>query len=81
MKRLLNSQVPNKIVLVNVKPVKDKPNVVLATGKTEDYTGDALKAVFEWFKNNIGKEKGDEYHITYEGEEFVLKMVRKEDVE
>jgi dUTP pyrophosphatase len=78
MKRLMNSMLGNRIYLTNVKPVKDRPNLFVAHGKKEDYTDEAIKAVFEWFINNYkASEPNEAYEIKYEGCDYVLRMVKE----
>ena len=45
------------------------------TGKKEDVTDGAIKAVFEWFMGNM--DGNEEYSITYPSTEFKLVMKRK----
>lgn len=45
------------------------------TGKKEDVTDEAIKAVFEWFIGNT--EDCEEFSISFESTEFELVMRRK----
>ena len=44
-------------------------------GEKKDMTDDAIKAVFEWFMRHM--EGNEEYSITFNDCEYVLKMQRK----
>lgn len=46
------------------------------TGKKEDVTDGAIRAVFEWFMGNM--DGNEEYSITYPSTEFKLVMRRKQ---
>ncbi len=45
------------------------------TGKKEDVTDDAIKAVYQWFMGNM--DGNEEYSITYASTNFELVMRRK----
>lgn len=45
------------------------------TGKKEDVTDDAIKAVYQWFMGNMDGK--NEYSITYDSTNFELVMRRK----
>ena len=47
MKKLLVSDITKTIYLTNAKPIKDHPNLFEATGEKQDYTDEAIRAVFE----------------------------------
>ena len=51
------------------------PSKHMWTGKKEDVTDGAIRAVYEWFMSNM--EGSDEYSITYPSTEFELVMRRK----
>lgn len=65
MKKLLVSDVTNKIYLVNAKPVKGHPHLVEAVGEKQDYTDEAIGAVYQWFLNHCRKEKSGLYQVRF----------------
>lgn len=79
MRRLMVSALGNRIYLTNVKEVKGKPGLFMASGKKEDYTDEAIRAVFEWFMNNYKEnEPAEAYEVTFPGSGYKLIMVKKE---
>ncbi len=84
MKKLLASDISNTIYLTNAKQDKNNPNLWISSGEKQDYTGEAISAVFQWFVHNMTEFKdgktvaNEEYSITYESQPYTLKMVRKE---
>lgn len=58
------SPVTNTIYAGNTRV--DKKGIELWT-KKEDVTDDAIRAVFEWFRNNSKNENGKIYQISYKG--------------
>jgi hypothetical protein len=78
MKQLMNSILGNKIYLTAVKPLKDNPKLFVSTGKKEDYTDEAIRAVFEWFMNNHKQNEPNEaYEIRFTNCEYVLRMTKE----
>ena len=47
MKRLMVSPLTNKIYLTNVKEDKKHKGLYIAQGEKQDYTDEAIRAVFE----------------------------------
>lgn len=73
-KRLLASELSNKIYLA---PAKDLPNgVTLATGKKEDYTDEAIAAVYRHMF--YLSEKTGFYEYEYPGTGGKLQFVRQD---
>ena len=79
MKQLMVSMLGNRIYLTNIKQDKDNPKISIATGKQEDYTDEAIRAVFEWFMHeHIKNEPNDGYQLKYEGCDYVLTMTKED---
>lgn len=66
------SPLTNKIYYGTQDPKKH-----MWTGKKEDVTDDAIRAVFEWFMGNT--EGHSEYSITYPSVKYELVMRKKEE--
>jgi len=76
MKRLMVSPLTGKIYLTSVKDIGN--GNFLSTGKQEDYTDEAIRAVFEWFMHQIkNAENANGYTIRYKGVPYVLSMTEK----
>lgn len=76
MKKLLVSEVTNTIYLGNAKDLGNGNYEM--TGKKEDFTDEAIAAVFDWFMRNLKKnEPNNAYEIRYEGLPYVLRMVKE----
>lgn len=69
------SPLTNTIYYGTVNPEKH-----MFTGKKEDVTDSAIRAVFEWFMGNM-EETMEEYQITFPSSEYELVMRRKTDDE
>lgn len=52
------------------------PEKNMWTGKKEDVTDDAIKAVFEWFIGNM--DGNEEFSITFKSSEYELVMRSKD---
>ncbi|MBE6889992.1 MAG: hypothetical protein E7485_08265 [Ruminococcaceae bacterium] len=77
-KKLMVSALGNRIYLTNVKPSKTDPEVFVSTGSQEDYTDEAIRAVFEWFMNNHkANEPNAAYEIRFKGCPYVLTMTKE----
>ena len=77
-KRLLCTPLTNRIMYGTVKDIGN--GVLLQDGKREDLTEDCLAATFEWFMNNIKKnKKSSAYEIRYKGIPYVLRMEEEND--
>lgn len=77
MKRLMVSAIGNRIYLTNVRQDKKKPSLFIATGEKQDYTDEAIRAVFEWFMNNCKDDNA--YEIRYNGVPYVLSMKQEKE--
>ena len=78
MRRLMNSIIGNRIYLTAVKEMKDRPGLFLSQGKKEDYTDEAIRAVFEWFINNHKEnEPSEAYEVKFENLPYVLRMTKE----
>lgn len=78
-KKLMVSPITNTIYLTNVKPVGDKPGLFETKGEKQDYTDEAIRAVFQWFMNNCEKDSGNTgYEIRFENCPYVLRMTKEQ---
>ncbi len=78
MRRLMVSALTNRIYLTDVKEDNKHSGLFIATGKKEDYTDEAIRAVFEWFINNHKEnEPAEAYEIRFEGCPYVLTMTKQ----
>ena len=78
MKRLMVSPITNTIYLTNVKELKD--GVFVGTGEKQDYTNEAIAAVYEWFLNHAKESEDGVYRIKYgENPWLEMRMDAKED--
>jgi len=79
MKQLMVSMLGNKIYLTNIKQDKDNPKISIATGKQEDYTDEAIRAVFEWFMHEHKKHESNRaYEVRFPGCGYVLTMTKED---
>lgn len=77
-KRLMVSGLTNKIYLTSVRQDKKNPNLYIATGEKQDYTDEAIKAVFEWFINNFKQNEDNEaFEIRFPNCPYVLAMTKE----
>lgn len=80
-KKLLVSDISNTIYLANAKQDKNNPNLFITTGEKQDFTDEAIKAVFQWFMNNHkDNEPNKLFQVTFASSPYVLQMVKKEDL-
>ena len=77
MKKLLTSPLTNKIYLTNAKQDKSNPDLFIGVGEKQDFTDEAIKAVFQWFVNNF-EDNAEAFEITFKGAPYILRMVKKE---
>ncbi len=78
-KKLMVSPLTNKIYLANVKQDKKNPELYIATGEKQDYTDEAIRAVFEWFMNNHKEnEPKGAFEIRFNNCPYVLTMTKEE---
>lgn len=79
-KRLMVSPLSNKIYLTNVKQDKNNPELYIATGEKQDYTDEAIRAVFEWFMNNHQQNEPNEaYEVRFPDCPYVLTMTKEQE--
>ena len=79
MKRLMVSPLTNKIYLTNVKEDKKHEGLYIAQGEKQDYTDEAIRAVFEWFMHKLDNECPDgAYQIRFPNVPYVLEMRKEE---
>lgn len=77
-KKLMLSPLTNKIYLTNVRQDKKNPELYIATGEKQDYTDEAIRAVFEWFMNNHKQNGSTEaFEIRFKGCPYVLTMTKE----
>ena len=72
-KRLMVAPLTGKIYLTAVKPIGEKH--FQAVGQKEEYTDEAIRAVFEWFMHHA--EETGHYDISF-GNGWTLSMDREE---
>lgn len=77
-KKLLVSDISNKIYLANAKPIKGLDGVFETVGEKKDFTDEAIRAVFEWFiKRYKENEPNEAYQITFTNCPYVLQMYKE----
>ena len=77
-KRLMLSNLTNKIVLTKVRQDKNNPYLYIATGEKQDYTDEAIRAVFQWFINNFEMKKDNvAFEIRFPDCPYVLAMTKE----
>lgn len=83
MKKLLVSDISNTIYLANAKPMKNNPKLFETIGEKQDFTDEAIKAVFQWFMNNYeNAECNESFDVTFKNCPYVLRMIKEsEDTE
>ena len=80
MKKLLVSDITKTIYLTNAKPIKDHPNLFEATGEKQDYTNEAIRAVFEWFMANFKENEPNEaFEVMFDDCPYILQMIKRAD--
>ena len=78
-KRLMVSNLTNTIYLTNVKQDKKDSKLYIATGEKQDYTDQAIRAVFEWFMNNHKEnEPSEAFELRFPNCPYVLTMTKEE---
>jgi hypothetical protein len=79
MKKLLVSDITKTIYLANVKPVKNNPHLFETIGEKQDYTDEAIRAVFEWFMKNFQENEPNEaFEVKYGNCPYILQMIKRE---
>lgn len=77
-KKLLVSDISNTIYLATARQDKNNPNLFITTGEKQDFTDEAIKAVFQWFINNHQSNEPNEiFQVTFKSSPYVLQMVKK----
>lgn len=76
MKKLLCSDISNTIYLANAKQMKDNPSLYTAYGDKEDFTNEAIRAVFQWFMNQM--KGNEEFTLSFPSAKYELVMREKE---
>jgi hypothetical protein len=78
MKKLLVSDITKTIYLANAKPIKNHPNLYETVGEKQDFTDEAIRAVFEWFMRNFEENEPNEaFEVTFGDSPYVLQMVKR----
>lgn len=76
MKRLMVSPLTGKIYLTAVKEMKD--GLFLATGQKQDYTNEAIRAVYEWFMQQAKASNDGFYQIQYGDKPWLTMHIEQE---
>ena len=80
MKKLLVSDITKTIYLANAKPIKGYPNLFEAIGEKQDFTDEAIRAVFEWFMQNFEENEPNEaFEVTFGDCPYVLQMIKRDE--
>lgn len=80
MKKLLVSELTKTIYLSNAKPVKGHPDLLETVGEKQDYTDEAIRAVFEWFMANFKENEPNEaFEVKFTNCPYVLQMIKRAD--
>lgn len=78
MKKLLVSDITKTIYLANARPIKNYPNLFEASGEKQDFTNEAIRAVFEWFMQNFKENEPNEaFEVTFGDCPYVLRMIKR----
>lgn len=78
MKKLIVNLMGDKIYLADVEQSDKRSGLFEITDK-EDFTEQAISAVFEWFMANYRLNMPtDSYEVRYKNYPYVLRMVRDE---
>lgn len=78
-KKLLVSDISNTIYLATAKQDKNNPNLFIAIGEKQDFTDEAIKAVFQWFMNNHkDNEPNEAFEVTFKSSPYILRMIKKD---
>lgn len=82
MKKLLVSDITKNIYLTNAKPLKGLPNMWEAVGEKQDFTDEAIRAVFEWFMKNFQEnEPSEAFEVKFRNCPYILQMIKRESKE
>jgi hypothetical protein len=78
MKKLLVSDITKTIYLANAKPIKNYPNLFEIVGEKQDFTDEAIRAVFEWFMRNFEENEPNEaFEVRFGERPYVLQMIKR----
>lgn len=78
MKKLLVSEITKTIYLANAKPIKNLPKLFETVGEKQDFTDEAIRAVFEWFMINFQENEPNEAFEVKFGEcPYILQMIKR----
>lgn len=78
MKKLLMSDLTKTIYLANAKPLKGCPNCWETVGEKQDFTDEAIRAVFEWFMANFKENEPNEaFEVKFGNCPYVLQMIKR----
>lgn len=79
MKKLLVSDITKTIYLANAKPLKNNPKVFETIGEKQDFTDEAIRAVFEWFMANFQENEPNEaFEVKFKNCPYILRMIKRE---
>lgn len=78
MKKLVVSDITDNIYLCKTKPVKDHDGLIEVVGEKEDYTDEAIRAVYRWFLNHCRAEESGMYQIRYGDKPWLTMQIEKE---
>jgi hypothetical protein len=82
MKKLLVSDITKTIYLANAKPLKNNPKVFETIGEKQDFTDEAIRAVFEWFMANFKENEPNEaFEVKFRNCPYVLRMIKQNESE
>lgn len=76
MKKVLVSPITNTIYYGAV--AESGNGTYVSIGKRENITDDCIGAVFQWFENNLKKDKAITYEISYESSPYKLVLMKKD---
>lgn len=78
MKKLLVSDITKTIYLTNAKQVKGCSDLFETVGEKQDYTDEAIRAVFEWFMLNFKENEPNEaFEVKFGNCPYVLQMIKR----
>ena len=79
MKKLLVSDITKTIYLANARPMKGLPDCWETVGAKEDFTDEAIRAVFEWFMKNFQENEPNEaFEVKFGDCPYILQMIKRE---
>lgn len=79
MKKLLVSDITKTIYLANAKPLKGCPDCWEVVGEKQNFTNEAIRAVFEWFMKNFQENEPNEaFEVKFGNCPYILQMIKRE---